>query len=340
MRADRLLSMLMILQVRGQVTASRLAQELEVSERTIYRDIDALSAAGVPVYAERGVGGGISLLDSYRTTLTGLTDKELRALFMLSIPAPLVELGVNEELRAALLKLAASLPAGRRHEEERVRQRFHLDSVWWFQSGEPVPHLNTLQEGVWHDRRIVLTYNLPFQTRVERLVDPYGLVAKGGVWYLIFCRQDHLRAMRVSRVLAARLSEERFERPAGFDLARFWGEWCAAYEENQPSFLVVARVAPDLVPLLPLYFGPEIKAKIAEAGPADSEGWITVTLPFETLEAARERVLGLGRAIEVLAPEALRCSVIDFATQIVDFYTQRKGQGRGESFAAGEPRTN
>jgi predicted DNA-binding transcriptional regulator YafY len=323
MRADRLLSILMLLQTRGHLTAKRLAKELEVSERTIYRDMDALSAAGVPVYAERGVGGGFALLDSYRTTLTGLTDNEVRALFMLSIPAPLTELGVSQELKAALLKLAASLPAGRREEEERVRQRVHLDSVWWFQSEEAVPHLQTIQQGVWQDRKAHLTYQLPFETEVERLVDPLGLVAKAGVWYLVFRKEDHTRAMRVSRVLGARLSDLRFERPSAFDLAAFWNEWCAEYENNRPHYPVRARVAPELVPILRYHFGDEICAQIAEAGPADAEGWIALTVPFESLEAARERILGFGRAIAILEPEALRLSVIDFATQIVDFYARR-----------------
>src|SRR5512147_2861952 len=153
MRADRLLSLLMLLQARGRMTAQELARELEVSERTIYRDINALSASGVPVYAESGPGGGCALLDSYRTNLTGLTADEARALFMLSIPAPLDQLGVGQELRAALLKLSAALPSSRRPDEERARQRIHIDSLAWFQGEDPVPHLHTLQQAVWQDRR-------------------------------------------------------------------------------------------------------------------------------------------------------------------------------------------
>jgi predicted DNA-binding transcriptional regulator YafY len=141
MRADRLISLLMFLQTRGRMTAQELAKELEVSERTVYRDIKALSTAGVPIYTMRGPGGGCALLDSYRTDLTGLTDDEVRALFMLSIPAPLAELGVSQELEAALLKLSAALPAARRYEENRVRQRILLDSIPWFHPHEPVPHL-------------------------------------------------------------------------------------------------------------------------------------------------------------------------------------------------------
>jgi predicted DNA-binding transcriptional regulator YafY len=321
MRADRLLSLLMLLQTRGRMTAHKLAEELEVSERTIYRDIDALSAAGVPVYAERGPGGGCALLDSYRTNLTGLTQDEVRALFMLSIPAPLAELGVSQELKAALLKLAAALPEARRGDEEQVRQRIHLDAVWWFQSEEAVPHLQTIHRAVWQDRRLYLTYRLPFGAQVERPVDPYGLVAKAGVWYLVCATDGRMRVYRVSHVLAARLTDEPFERPAGFDLVAFWQTWCTEFERDRPYYPITARVAPALVPYLPQYFGDRIRAEIVQAGPPDAEGWLTLTLPFETLEAARDRILGFGSAIKVLAPEALRRSVLDFAAQIVALYT-------------------
>ena len=322
MRADRLLSILLLLQARGRMTAQELAGEVEVSQRTIYRDVDALSAAGIPVYADRGPGGGFELLDRYHTTLTGLSQNEVRALFMLSIPKPLAQLGVDGELRAALLKLSAALPEARRPEETMVRQRFHLDSTWWFQGEEPVPHLPALQQAVWQDRRLHLTVRLQFDTLAEWLVDPYGLVAKAGVWYLVCARDGHLQVVRVSDMLAARLSDERFERPANFDLAAFWQGWCADYEGSRPSYPVLARVSPGLAPYLPLVFGDPIREAMAQAGPPDAEGWLTLSLPFETFEAARTRILGLGRAVEVLEPPALRKSVVDFAAQIVDFYAR------------------
>jgi predicted DNA-binding transcriptional regulator YafY len=327
MRADRLLSILMLLQSRGQMTAGALAGELEVSERTIYRDLDALSAAGVPVYAERGPGGGCALLDSYRTTLTGLTQEEVRALFMLSIPAPLAELGVGEELKMALLKLSASLPATRRGDEERARQRIHLDSSGWFETREPVPHLQTLQRAVWEDRYLHLTYRLRFEARAEWVVAPYGLVAKANVWHLVCAREGYLRVYRVSQILEAAIAEESFERPADFDLAAFWLDWCTEVEENRPYYPVVVRVAPDLVPWLPSYFGEPVREEIArsehvraqgvEDDSSDTEAWIRVTLPFESLYEARERLLGFGGAVEIMAPVALRESVVDFARQVV-----------------------
>jgi len=320
MRADRLLSMLMLLQTRGRLTAEQLAGELEVSVRTVYRDLDALSAAGVPVYAERGPGGGCALLEGYRTTLTGLTPDEVRALFMLSIPAPLAELGVSGELKAALLKLSASLPAARRGDEALARQRFHLDAAGWSEAAEPAPHLRTLHQAVWLDRRLHLTYRLPFDAQAAWWVEPYGLVAKASAWHLVCRRDGHLRVLRVSRVVDACLGDETFARPPDFDLAAFWREWCASVEDNRQSYRVTVRVAPRFVPSLPYYFGESIRAEIDQAGPTDVEGWLTLTLPFESLEEARDRLLAFGGAVEVLAPRALRASVADYAAQIVALY--------------------
>ena len=321
MRADRLLSLLMLLQTRGRMTAKKLAEELEVSERTIYRDIDALSAAGVPVYGESGPEGGYALLDHYRTNLTGLTEGEVRALFMLSIPAPLADLGVSQELKAALLKLSAALPDVHRRDEQRVRQRFHLDSTWWHQVDESVPHLPVIHQAVWQDRKLYLAYRLPLAIEVEQLVDPFGLVAKAGVWYLVYALSGCVRTHRVSGLLDARMSEESFVRPADFDLAAFWEAWCAEREESRSYYPVTVRVAPDFLPELPRTFGDRMRAKIAQAGPPDAEGWTTLELSFESLEAARDRILGFGRGVEVVEPRALRRSIMDFAAQIVALYT-------------------
>jgi predicted DNA-binding transcriptional regulator YafY len=190
MRADRLLSLLMLLQTHGRMTAQSLAGELEVSERTIYRDIDALSAAGVPVYCERGPGGGCSLLDDYRTQLTGLNKDELRALFLLTIPAPLAELGVRADLRGALLKLSAALPLKYREAAHHIQQRIHLDWAWWFEGAAPVPHLRTLYTAVQRDQRVRITYDAPFGGHIEREAAPYGLVAKGGAWYVVLAQGE------------------------------------------------------------------------------------------------------------------------------------------------------
>jgi predicted DNA-binding transcriptional regulator YafY len=321
MRADRLISLLMLLQNRGTMTAKSLAGELEVSERTVYRDIEALSTAGVPVYTECGPGGGCSLLESYRTNLTGLTADEVQALFMLSIPAPLTQLGFSQELKAALLKLTAALPASHRQEEERIRQRVHLDSSWWNQSEETAPHLQVVQQAAWQDRKLRICYQLEFGAQVERVVAPYGIVAKAAVWFLVGARPGQVRVYRVSRIREAEILDEPFERPADFDLADFWKSWCAGYEEeSRPSYPVVARVAAGFLGCLPHFFGESIRAVIESAGPADADGRVSLTLPFQSLEAARDRLLGFGRAVEVLEPPALRRSMQDFAKQIASVY--------------------
>jgi predicted DNA-binding transcriptional regulator YafY len=322
MRADRLLSLLMLLQTRGRMTAQALAHELEVSERTIYRDMEALSAAGVPVYADRGPNGGCSLLDNYRTTLTGLTQDEVRALFMVSIPAPLDALGVSEGLKTARLKLSAALPGVRRQDERLASQRIHLDSTWWSLPDEPTPHLQTLHEAVWQSQRLHITLQLTygfFETRIERQIDPYGLVAKASVWHVVGATGERVRVYRAAQVLAAEPTGERFERPADFDLATFWKNWCAEYEANRPRSPVTARVASDFIPLLYRYFGEGLRPAVEQAQP-DAEGRLILTLTFESLEEARLRLLGLGQAIEVLEPEALRCSIVDFASQTLSQY--------------------
>jgi predicted DNA-binding transcriptional regulator YafY len=325
MRADRLLSLLMLLQTRGRMTAQALGHELEVSERTIYRDVEALSAAGIPIYAERGPNGGCSLLDNYRTTLTGLTQDEVRALFMVSIPAPLDALGVSNELRTARLKLLAALPGDRRQDEVLARQRIHLDSTWWSLPDEPTPHLQTLHEAVWQSQRLNVRFQITygfFETQLERQIDPYGLVAKASQWHLVGMTGGRVRVYRASQVLAAQPTGEHFERPADFDLAAFWKGWCAEYEANRPRYPVTARIAPDFIPLLYQYFGEGLRPAVEQARP-DAEGRLTLVLTFESLEEARQRLLGLGRAIEVLEPEALRRSIVDFASQTLGLYKQR-----------------
>ena len=320
MRADRLLSLLMLLQSRGQMSAQELADELEVSERTIYRDITALSSSGVPIYASRGPGGGVRLIEEYRTTLTGLTPGETRALFMINIPAPLIQLGMDETFKTALLKLSAALPDTRRAEELRTRQRIHLDSSWWFQSEQQVPCMSTLQQALWQDKRlhIEVRWDL-FNTKLEQIAEPYGLVAKANVWYLVYGRGGNPHVVRVSQITEAILLNETFIRPVDFELVEFWEDWCEKYESN-PPFIARVRVAPQALPMLAEYVGDRARGLASQTYIPDSDGWVTLDLPFESLIAARSRLLGLGRAVEVLEPESLRKSLIDFAEQIVGFY--------------------
>lgn len=319
MRADRLLSMLLLLQTHGRMTAQELAKDLEVSVRTIYRDMDALSIAGIPVYAERGPGGGCALVDSYRTTLTGLTQAEVRALFMLGIPAPLAELGVDQDVKSALLKLSASLAASHRLDEEKASQRIYLDPTGWYQVRRPVPLLATIQQALWEDLRLTLIYRLPFETQVQRVVEPYGLVAKGTSWYLVCGQDQHIRVHHVSQLVEATLTNEHFARPVDLDLVRFWQAWCEEAERNRPRYPVTVRIAPALSPYLAYHFE-DIPDTMREAGQEPGADWIELTLSFDTLEDARQRILGCGAAIEVIDPPVLRQSVLDFSRQTAALY--------------------
>jgi predicted DNA-binding transcriptional regulator YafY len=317
MRADRLLTLLMLLQARGRTTAEALADELEVSVRTVYRDLTALSTSGVPVYAERGPGGGVGLVEEYRTSLTGLSPQEVSALFMVDVPGPLRQLGVGQEYRTAMLKLAAALPDSRRGEESRARQRIHLDSSWWFQDEEPLPGLERIRQAVWQDRNLRIRY-LSFQNiPVEQVVEPYGLVAKASLWHLVYGFQGVLRVRPVADLLEVEILESGFTRPPDFDLPAFWEAWCAE-AESRPAYRVQARVSPELLPLLPLYLAERFR-RLPEATP-EADGWTTLELSFESFTDARSRLLGMGRAVEVLAPEPLRRSLVDFARQIVELY--------------------
>jgi predicted DNA-binding transcriptional regulator YafY len=320
MRADRLLSILLLLQSRGCLTARELTRELEVSERTIYRDMVALSTAGVPVYGSSGPEGGFSLVESYRTSLTGLTEGEVRALFMLSIPSPLGDLGLAQDLKTALRKLAAALPSSSRGAETLVRQRIFLDSSWWQQEEGNVPHLQTLYQAVWQDRQISLVYRPHPLAQVELVVDPYGLVAKAGVWYLVSHRNLQIHVHRVTELSEVDLLPTSFSRPLEFDLQVFWEGWRRDREDRHMDFAVTVRVAKDFIPWLSMYFGGRIHARLAQADPPDDQGRIVLELFFESLEAARGRLLSCGGGLEVLSPWALRLSLQDYAAQILAQY--------------------
>lgn len=325
MRADRLLSILLILQNKGHQTAKELAVELEVSERTIYRDMDALSSAGVPVYAERGPGGGCYLLESYRTELTGLTRDEISALFMLTIPTPLVDLGLDQDLRAAYRKLSAALPEVFLHERMKIQERIHLDPSNWSTKEQNTPHLNTIQQGLRDNHKIQLAYRLAFGAQVNHLIDPYGLVAKENSWYLIFSRDGVISVVRLSDILEAKLLEGRFTLPAEFNLVEFWQAWCSLQEHNRPQFIVKVQIKSELLKMLKLFRAP-VLLKAQENHQLERDGWHRMTFQFESFEDARSQLLSFGGAVEIITPLSLRNSVQDYANQIRNVYKEEKFQ--------------
>ena len=322
MRADRLISILMLLQTNGRMTADDLAERLEVSPRTIYRDLDALSGAGVPVYAERGPNGGCMLMESYRTNLTGLNEKEVQALFMFTVPGLLADLGADKASEAAMLKLMASLPAPFQQDAAFVQKRLHLDPGAWFQSEEEVPYLSLVQTAVWQNQRLRLNYRRGDGQWVKRLIDPYGLVAKASVWYVVGgIRGEKIQVYRVSRIMDAELTGSNFERPADFDLAAYWQSWRDQFEARQNRLTVQLRVPPSSGPLLALVFGEGIVAALLTAPSAeDTAGNVLLSVTFDSLETACRQLLGLGTAVDVISPPELRQHLYERAQQAIQQY--------------------
>ena len=328
MRASRLVTTLLLLQTRGRMTAAELARELEVSERTVHRDVDALSEAGVPIYAERGPHGGVQLVDGYRTRLTGMTAEEAEALFLSGLPGPAAELGLGTVMTAARLKVLAALPPELRARASRLVERFHLDAAGWFKAGEAVPHLPVLAEAVWESRRVRVSYDRG-DRNVERVLEPMGLVLKAGIWYMVATTDGHVRTYRVSRVEGAEPTQEPFERPETFDLAAYWAESTAAYEREAPRLEVTVRVDPDRLAHLTDLVG-EAAIAAAErldangdgttADAPDPDGWTRLRLRMEWPEEAPRRLLAMAAYVEVLEPPELRERIIAMAREVLDRY--------------------
>lgn len=315
MRASRLLSILLMLQTRGRMTAQALADELEVSVRTIYRDADQLAAAGIPIYADRGPAGGYQLLDGYRTRLTGLTQDEAGSLFFAGIPGPAAELGLGAVLATAQLKLLAALPAELRSRAGRIRERFHLDAPAWFAEADAAPHLATVADAVWSQRRVRTRYRRDGED-VERLLEPLGLVLKSGIWYLVAQVADSYdapRTYRVSRVQDAELLDERFERPPEFNLAEHWSSSIAAYEADVPRLAVTVRIDPRRVWMLAMLCGAAAVQGAIRLEADDPEGWTHLRIEIDWPDEAANRLVGLGGVAEVLEPAAVRQEVAELA---------------------------
>jgi len=326
MRADRLISIVMLLQTYERMTAKELAGELEVSQRTIYRDITALNIAGVPVYTERGPGGGIALVESYRTTLTGISEDEARALFMLSIPQALVELGVGQKLKIALLKLSAALTPGRRDVVTQTQQRIYLDPTEWSSTEQPSIHLGEIHQALWQDRMLRIVYEGSFNTHIQIVTAPHGLVSKLNLWYLMGVTEGYLRVVRVKDIFEVVILEEEFQRDENFNLVNAWMEWCREYEGRRPIFSVKVKVSPELIHQLSMYLGESGRYQIFETDSHVESDWTVATIYYENFFRARESILSMGKAVEVLEPEALKLSVIDFARQIVDYYLEKSSK--------------
>jgi predicted DNA-binding transcriptional regulator YafY len=351
MRAARLIKMVLLLQSRHSMTAAELARELEVSERTVTRDAQALSEAGVPVYADRGRTGGYRLIGGYRTRLTGLARSEAEALFLSGVPGALREMGLEDAASAARLKVSAALVPSLRDASQTAAQRFHLDAPAWFKEPETPPLLPTVADAVWDDRTVTARY-LRGDTEVERILEPYGLVLKAGVWYLCARVRDSdddpatptapttstaptagFRVYRIDRFTAVTPSDDRgdrFDRDEDFDLPAFWEERAAQFARSLLRAEVTVRLTATGVRRLAHTVDPRsAREALATADDPDERGLVTVTLPVESEEVAHTQLTALGPEVEVLAPPALRKRFADDAARLAERYGEQYGEEYG-----------
>jgi predicted DNA-binding transcriptional regulator YafY len=320
MRASRLLSILTTLQARGRVTAPELAEACEVSVRTIYRDVDALSAAGIPVYAERGAEGGFRLLDGYRVRLNGLSLTEADALFLAGLPGPAAALGLDGAMGAAQAKLVAALPVALRASATRMQARFHLDAPGWFGEAEEPRHLRAISEALLADRLIEIRYQ-SWRAEKHRRVAPLGLVLKGGNWYLAGRVAKDVRTYRVARILDCAVQDETFARSADFDLGAYWRNATERLEAEMHPREAIVRLSPIGIRLLEALTQPYVKARLRIAEDADANGWRIATIPIGTTDwHAAAELLRLGPEAEVLAPQALRARMAELTQAMAQRY--------------------
>ncbi|QVQ49995.1 YafY family transcriptional regulator [Spiractinospora alimapuensis] len=311
MRAERLVALLFTLQSRRGATVAELAGALDVSERTMHRDLAALRSAGVPLWTEPGRHGGVRLVDGWRSQLDGLTAREAVALFAMGAPGALGELGLGTAVSAAHAKVSASLPAGLRGQAQQMAHRFHLDAPGWFGSHDDVEHLTTLARAVWNQRRVRVSYRRGEHT-VERTLEPLGLVLKAGVWYLVAGVADSVRTYRVARIESGEELDSTFERPDDFDLPRWWRASSARFERSIHRLHARIRLSPEGRRRLPLFLDQEIALPaLDDAVAPDSEGWTTVEVHLQREDIAVSQLLPLGPNVEVLAPHSLRVAFAD-----------------------------
>ncbi len=323
MQSSRLLSILLRLQAEGRVSAHSLAETFEVSVRTIYRDIDALSAAGVPVYAERGRNGGFQLQGGYRTRLTGLDRQEALNLFLAGAPLAAEQLGLGAAFETMRMKLLAALPDATARDAQRVAARFHLDPVAWFQGPDQQNRLPELASAVWAGRMISMRYD-SWKGVVERRVAPLGLVQKAGLWYLVAAANGQPRTYRVGSIESLQIEDQPAPSPRDFDLRRYWKHFVRDYEARMQSMEARVRARPTALRALGR-LSHAMGEAVAAAGAADDEGWHELRIPIESVEAATAELLRLGPDVVALAPRSLVTSLRHRSRELVQLYATAAG---------------
>ena len=323
MRASRLINILTTLQARGRVTAEVLAAENEVSVRTIYRDVDALSAAGIPVYSERGSDGGYRLLDGYRVRLNGLSLQEAQTIFLSGLPGPAADLGLGSLMAGAQDKLAAALPEDLRRSAARTKSRFHLDTPAWFGEAEQPHYLQAIAGAVWNSNRIRMRYRA-WKGEKTREAEPLGLVLKGGSWYMAASVEATIRTYRIARILDLIVSDEVFERPESFDLSAYWQNNTERLEAELHPNKAVLRLSPWGLKMLEHISPAYVRARMEVAPETDAAGWHIVTLPAGSPMHAASEFMRLGAEAEVLEPPDLRALMRHWATSRAGRYAEER----------------
>jgi predicted DNA-binding transcriptional regulator YafY len=317
MRASRLLSILTTLQAKGHVTAQALAAECEVSLRTIYRDVDALSAAGIPIYSVQGSSGGYRLLDGYRVRLNGLSSTEAEALFLAGLTREAAELGLGAVAASARTKLLAALPQDMR--SGAMRARFHFDAPAWFAEAETLGHLPAVADAVWNQRPIRMRYQSRKADK-ERRVEPLGIVLKGGAWYLVAQIDKAARTFRISRIGEMEVLDERFEYPKAFDLEAYWAESIRRYEVDLHPNRAEIRLSSRAIGMMEELLPPYVRAGAVISGEADARGWRRVTLSVGSMDHAAMEILRFGADAEVVGPPELRARMAEIVGTLAKVY--------------------
>jgi predicted DNA-binding transcriptional regulator YafY len=313
MRASRLVSIILLLQARGRLTAAQLAKELEVSVRTVYRDVESLHAAGIPLYGDAGHRGGYQLLDGYRTQLTGLSAEEAKALSLSGLPGPAAELGLGSVLAAAQLKVQAALPPALAEQLGATAKKFHLDAIGWYAQAEDTPFLSAVADAVWRSAALRVRYRRwKAPTDVDRRLEPYGLVLKAGRWYLVAAPGP--RTYRVDQILDLAVLEESFTIPESFTLAGYWQSYTAEFLAGLHQADAVVRLSRVAASGLT---GRDADA-LAATGVQEPDGWTRAVLPIESVDLAISRFLTPD--VEVLEPPDLRAQVAARARAIAALY--------------------
>ncbi|MEC3918543.1 helix-turn-helix transcriptional regulator [Nocardia sp. CDC160] len=322
MRASRLMSILLLLQTRDRVTAQEIAEQLEVSVRTVYRDMEALSAAGIPVYGDAGHDGGYRLLDGFRAKLNLLTADEAESLFLAGLPSAASDLGLGAIVTAANLKVMSALPPELRDRAGRVAERFHLDAPGWYSETEPTPFLTAVANAVWNEQAIRFNY-IRWATPhlVTRSAEPLGLVLKSGNWYLVGHTDTGIRTYRISRIMELQVLDAPIHRPPDFDLAAYWTDYVESFDQRRHRDSALLRLDSATFEGLSELLDPAAaQAARATVGEPDTNGYRDIHLPIESLERAIPDILRLGAGAEVLAPEELRDRIAAEAVAMARLY--------------------